>query len=210
MHRFFSSIFLLFLSPVGLVVLSALDSSMVFYLPMAVEGAVVILTARHRELVWLFPILAAVGSTAGALVTFWIGRKIGEEGLKRWIPDKGLRTIQQKLKQKGALPLATTALLPPPFPLSPILLACGALKVKASSFLILFGVARLIRFSIVGVFAWLYGDWIVRVVDSGTFSTVIIIFIVIAIAGTIYSIYRIRHHAKKPRPRKSDKARHAT
>ena len=210
MHRFFSSLFLLFLSPVGLIVLSALDSSMVFYLPMAVEGAVVILTARHRELVWLFPILAAAGSTAGALVTFLIGRKIGEEGLKRWIPDKGLRGIQRKFKEKGALPLATTALLPPPFPLSPILLACGALKVKASSFLILFGIARLIRFSIVGVFAWFYGDWIVRVVDSGTFRTAVTIFIVIAIAGTIYSIYRIRHHAKKPRSRKSAKARHAT
>jgi len=210
MHRFFSSLFLLFLSPVGLVVLSALDSSMVFYLPMAVEGAVVILTARHRELVWLFPILAAAGSTAGAVVTFLFGRKIGEEGLQRWIPDKGLRPIQQKLKEKGALPLATTALLPPPFPLSPILLACGALKVKASSFLIAFGVARLIRFSIVGVFAWLYGDWIVRVVNSGTFRAVIMIFVVIAIAGTIYSIYRIRHHAQKPRPGKSNNARHAT
>ena len=197
MHRFFSSLFLLFLSPVGLVVLSALDSSMVFYLPMAVEGAVVILTARHRDLAWLFPILAAMGSTAGAVVTFIIGRKIGEEGLNRWIPDKGLRAIQQKLKEKGALPLATTALLPPPFPLSPILLACGALKVKASSFLIAFGVARLIRFSIVGVFAWLYGDWIVRVVNSAAFRTAVIIFVVIAIAGTVYSIYRIRHHARK-------------
>ena len=118
MHRFFSSIFLLFLSPVGLVVLSALDSSMVFYLPTAVEGAVVILTARHRELVWLFPILAAAGSTAGAFVTFLIGRKLGEEGLKRWMTDKGIGPIQKKLKEKGALPLATTALLPPPFPLS--------------------------------------------------------------------------------------------
>lgn len=210
MHGFFSSLFLLFLSPVGLVVLSALDTSMVFYLPLAVEGAVVILTARHRELVWLFPILAAAGSTAGAFVTFKIGAKIGEEGLKRWIPDKRIRPIQQKLKKKGALPLATTALLPPPFPLSPILLACGALKVKASLFLIAFGVARLIRFSIVGVLAWLYGDWIVRVIESAAFRTAIMIFIVIAIAGTVYSIYRIRHHSKGHRPAKSTKARHVT
>ena len=197
MHRFFSSLFVLFLSPAGLVVLAALDSSMVFYLPTAVEAAVVILTARHRELVWLFPFLAAAGSTAGASLTFLIGGKIGAEGLKHWVPDKGLRPIQQKIKEKGAWRLATVALLPPPFPLSPILLACGALKVRAPSFLIAFGVARLIRFGIVAVFAWLYGDWILRVVESGTFQTVVVIFTVIAIAGTVYSIYRLRHHAKR-------------
>jgi len=66
MSKFFASIFGLFLSPLGLVVLAALDSSMVFFLPAAVEAAVVILTARYRELVWLFPILAAGGSMAGS------------------------------------------------------------------------------------------------------------------------------------------------
>ena len=79
MHKFFASIFGLFLSPLGLVVLAALDSSMIFFLPAAVEGAVVILTARYREFVWLFPLLATAGSVAGAWVTFGLGGKVGEE-----------------------------------------------------------------------------------------------------------------------------------
>src|SRR5262245_38236692 len=119
MQKFFASIFGMFLSPWGLVVLAALDSSMFFFLPMAVEAAVVILTARHRELVWLFPILAAAGSVAGAALTFMIGSKVGDEGLTRWVPERRLKGIQQRIKQKGAIALGSAGLLPPPFPLAP-------------------------------------------------------------------------------------------
>jgi membrane protein YqaA with SNARE-associated domain len=199
MHRLFSVFFLWFLSPLGLIALAALDSSMLFFLPIAVEAALVILTARHRELAWLFPLLAAAGSTAGAFATFLIGAKLGDEGLKHWVPKKGLARIQKKIKDKGALPLATTALLPPPFPLAPFVLACGALKVKRTAFLAAFGIARLFRYAVVAVFAWLYGSWILRVIESGTFQAIVGVFIAIAVAGTAYSIYRVVRNAKQHR-----------
>src|SRR5678816_3719352 len=93
MHKFFSSLFLLFLSPAGLVVLAALDSSMAFFLPTAVEAAEIILIARNRELVWLFPILATAGSLAGAFVTFFIGVRIGEQGLGHWLSKGKLQSV---------------------------------------------------------------------------------------------------------------------
>src|SRR5215510_14918947 len=114
MHKFFASIFGLFLSPIGLVVLAALDSTMFFFLPMAVEGAVVFLTAQHRELVWLFPLLAAIGSSAGAAVTFSLGTKIGDEGLKHWISEQKLKSVQRRIKEKGSIALGSVGLLPPP------------------------------------------------------------------------------------------------
>src|SRR5262245_16126545 len=129
MRSYFAYLFTLFLSPLGLVLLAALDSSMGLFLPTAVEAAVVILTARNKELVWLFPILATAGSIAGAALTYVIGAKIGEESLKYWLPAQKLHSIQTKIKDKGALALATAALLPPPFPLSPFVLVCGALEV---------------------------------------------------------------------------------
>src|SRR5678810_171894 len=60
--------------------------------------AVVILTARHRELVWLFPFLAAAGSAMGAFATFLVGERIGEKGLMHWVPEHGLERIQKKIK----------------------------------------------------------------------------------------------------------------
>jgi hypothetical protein len=50
MMAFLEFLFRLFLSPLGLVDLAALDSSMLFFLPIAVHAAVVILsapTSRH-------------------------------------------------------------------------------------------------------------------------------------------------------------------
>lgn len=196
MHRFFASVFTLFLSPLGLVVLAALDSSMVFFLPAAVEAALVILIAQNRGFAWLFPILATGGSVAGAFITLLIGSKIGEQGIARWLPEKKVKSVQQRIKTSGTVALATSGLMPPPFPLSAFVLACGALGVKRPIFLVAFGVARLIRFSIVATFAVLYGTWILRVIESSAFQTVIAVFAIVAIAGTVFSVYRIsrRHH----------------
>lgn len=199
MHRFFASVFAMFLSPWGLVVLAALDSSMFFFLPMAVEAAVVILTARHRELVWLFPILATIGSIAGATVTFFIGSKIGGEGLKHWVSESKLTSIQRRIKKRGALALGSAGLLPPPFPLAPLILVSGALNVKKAPFLMAFGIARVLRFGIVGVLALFYGKWILRFMESTAFRAVVVVFIVVATLGTAFSIYRINQNLRRHR-----------
>jgi membrane protein YqaA with SNARE-associated domain len=190
-QRFFSSVFLLFLSPVGLVALAALDSSMIFFLPTAVEAAVVILTARNREIAWLFPLLATAGSVMGAVVTLLIGAKIGEKGIRRWLPGKRLQSVQETIRKKGSRPLAMSGLMPPPFPLSAFVLACGALGVSKSRFLVAFGIARLIRFAIVATFAFFYGRWILRIMESDKFQFVLAIFAVVVIVGTAFSIYGI-------------------
>ena len=197
MHRFFASVFTLFLSPVGLVALAALDSSMVFFLPAAVEAALVILIAQNREFAWLFPILATAGSVVGAFVTLLIGAKIGEQGLARWLPEKKVRSVRQRIKTSGTVALAASGLMPPPFPLSAFVLACGALRVKRPIFLVAFGAARLIRFSIIATFAVLYGSWILRVIESSAFQTVIAVFAIVAIAGTAFSVYRISRKRRR-------------
>jgi membrane protein YqaA with SNARE-associated domain len=199
MHKFFASIFALFLSPVGLVVLAALDSTIFFFLPMAVEGAVVFLTARNRELVWLFPLLAAAGSCAGAAVTFFLGIKIGDEGLRHWTAEHKLKSVQKRIKEKGAFALGSVGLMPPPFPLAGFILACGALKVKKLPFFTAFAVARAVRFSVIAVLALFYGRWILRFMESTAFRTFVIAFAAVAIAGTAYSIYRVSSNSKKHR-----------
>src|SRR5207247_11253396 len=76
MHRFFVSIFSLFLTPHGVLVLSALDSTMLFFMPAAIDTAVVVMSVRDRDFFWLYPVLAASGSVAGAALTFALGHKV--------------------------------------------------------------------------------------------------------------------------------------
>ena len=83
MRAFFYSLLGYFLTPWGLILMGALDSSLIFFLPLGIDFAVIILAARKPELFWLYAILATIGSVIGAMVTFWIGRKVGEHGLTR-------------------------------------------------------------------------------------------------------------------------------
>ena len=175
---------------IGAAGLAALDSSGLFFPPMDVEAAIVILR-RHSEIVWLLPFLATAGSLIGAAMVFWIGRKIGNNGLEHWISPGLLESVRRKVSHKGAVALVLPALLPPPFPLLPFVLACGALSVSATRFFIMFAGLRLVRFSILTALAWFYGRQILTMFQTGTFKTVMAVFVVLIVVGTSTTIYRL-------------------
>lgn len=175
---------------IGTAGLAALDSSGLFFAPMDVEAAIVILR-RHSEIVWLLPFLATAGSMIAAAIAFWIGRKIGKNGLERWISPGVLDSVRYEVRHKGAVALFLPALLPPPFPLLPFVLACGALSVSATRFFIMFASLRLARFSILTALAWFYGRQILTMLQTGTFKTVIVVFVLLIVVGTCTTIYRL-------------------
>jgi membrane protein YqaA with SNARE-associated domain len=181
------SLFTFFLTWWGAFLLGALDSSMLFFLPFGIDTVVIYLAARNRDWFWIYPVLATAGSTLGAAVTYWIGVKAGEHGLERLIPERRLKRMQSKVKDSGAIALAVPALLPPPFPLTPFILTCGALAVDRARFFLTFASMRLLRFGVESLLAHRYGRGILRVLQSETFQTVIVGFIVVAVAGTIVS-----------------------
>ncbi len=199
MTEFFSSIFGFFLSWWGAFLMAALDTSMLFFLPFGVDALVIFLSARNQNLFWLYPLLATAGSLAGAGVTFWIGRKAGAAGLERLVPGKRLERLKCKVNEKGAVAMAVPALLPPPFPLTPFILTCGALDVNRWRFFVTFGVVRLLRFGAEGVLARLYGRGVLAVLQSEAFQMVVLVFVVIALLGTIASavvLWRSTHQKK--------------
>src|SRR6185295_9659831 len=129
-HGWTRSLLVLFASPLGVVGLAALDSTLFFSLPFGIDAAVIILAARLQQRWWIVPLLATLGSTAGAALTFWMGAKIGENGLDRWVKPNRLKRIRNRIHRSGTIALAVLDLIPPPFPFTPFVLAAGALDVK--------------------------------------------------------------------------------
>ena len=119
----------LFATPIGVVVLAALDSTVFFSLPFGIDAVVVILAARQPGLAWYVPLLAVAGSIAGAAVSFWMGRVIGEKGLDRYVSPRRLKRIRNRVRNTGAIALAVLDLIPPPFPFTLFVLAAGTLEV---------------------------------------------------------------------------------
>ena len=195
----FQHVFHFFLTWWGAFALGALDASMVFFLPFGIDAVVIYLSARNGMLFWIYPLLAAAGSVTGAAVTYWIGHKGGELGLERLIQGTRLERFRKRVQKGGAVAMAVPALLPPPFPLTPFVLTCGALKVNRWIFFPTFAAMRLLRFGSEAVLARIYGRGVLRLLESEGFQRVIVGFIIIAVLGTILSAVMLWRSTRQPR-----------
>ena len=197
----FPHLFRFFLAWWGAFVLGALDASLLFFLPFGIDALVIYLAARNGNLFWIYPLLATAGSLTGAAVTYWIGYKGGELGLERFIPHGRLDRIRKRVEKGGAAAMAVPALLPPPFPLTPFVLTCGALKANRWIFFRTFAAMRLIRFGIEALLARVYGRGVLRLLESDAFQRVIVGFIVVAVIGTLFSAVVLWRSTRQPRLR---------
>ncbi len=186
-----------------MVVLAALDSTLFFSLPFGLDAVVIILAARMRGLAWLVPLLATAGSVAGAALTFWMGVKIGEKGLDRYVPKQRLAKVRRTINRKGAVALAVLDLIPPPFPFTPFVLAAGALEVRTTTFFITLVVCRMFRFGLETALALVYGRQILAWLDSEIFHDIVAVCIAIAIVLTIGSIVKLVRSTRPTRRRRA-------
>jgi membrane protein YqaA with SNARE-associated domain len=178
-------------TPIGVVVLAALDSTLFFSLPLGIDAVVVLVSARLHEFAWVVPLLATAGSLAGAWLTFWMGRKIGEKGLDRYVDAKRLEKVRAKIEDGGAIALAVLDLIPPPFPFTAFLLAAGALDVDPKLFFVTLAIVRIFRFGLEAALAMIYGRRILGWMESDLFHDIVAIFMFLAFALTALSIIKL-------------------
>ncbi|HEX5474771.1 MAG TPA: VTT domain-containing protein [Vicinamibacterales bacterium] len=187
MRALFYSVLGYFLTPLGVVVMGALDASMLFFLPLGIDFVVVIMSARQPHLFWLYAVLASIGSVAGAASTFWVGRLVGEHGLAKFVDAKRLDRVKQRVTAAAEVSIASLAIVPPPFPFTPFVLTSGALELKLVPFFSMLAAMRVLRFFVEGGLAARYGARILRWTKTPVFEGVIVFFIVVAVVGTIVS-----------------------
>jgi membrane protein YqaA with SNARE-associated domain len=188
----------IFGSPAGVFVLAALDATLFFSMPFGIDTIVIIVAARLRDAAWIVPLLATAGSAAGAAFTFWMGVKIGDAGLERYVSPGRLEKVRARVRSSGAVALAALSIIPPPFPFTPFVLAAGALEVRATTFFSTFVVCRLARFGIEALLAVWYGRRIVRWLDSPFFQNFVAVCVILAVVLTALSIFRAWRHPRMP------------
>ncbi|MEO5897548.1 MAG: VTT domain-containing protein [Vicinamibacterales bacterium] len=196
MRSLFNSLLSYFLTPGGLLLMGALDSSVVFFLPLGIDFVVVILTARKPELFWIYALLATAGSMIGASLTFWIGRKVGGAGLSRLLKPATMKRVEQRVNNSAAYSVALLGIIPPPFPFTAFVLMSGACRVNPWQFLAALGGVRLVRFFIEAGLAARYGRGILAWMQSTTFTVAVIALSVLAGIGTIVSAVSVIRSAR--------------
>jgi membrane protein YqaA with SNARE-associated domain len=149
------------LGGVGLVLLGLADNSIV-PLPGSMDVLTILLAARHAQLWWYYAFMATVGAVIGGYITYGLARKGGKEAFEHKLSKKTAAKVFQRFERWGFFAVAVPALLPPPFPIVPFLLAAGALQYSRKKFVAALALGRGIRFTIVAGLGAIYGRHIVR------------------------------------------------
>lgn len=144
----------------GLIVIGLIDNS-VIPIPGGMDIFVILLTAHHREWWVYYALFATAGAVIGGYVTFRLAKKGGKEGLEKKIGKNRAEKVYKKFEKGGFSAIAIGSVLPPPFPLVPVLMAAGVMQYSRRNFLLSLTLGRAVRFFLIAYLGRLYGTAIV-------------------------------------------------
>ncbi len=180
---------LVHLGGVGLIPLGLLDSSLV-PLPGSMDIATVFLAARDTHLWLYYALMATAGSVAGGFVTYRLAQKGGKEALEHTSSRGYMRKICQIFEKWGFAAVAVPALLPPPMPVTPFVVAAGAMQYSLKKFLAALTLARVVRYIILASLAAHYGHQIISLISRNLLLSVIVI--VLLLGAAVAAVFIIR------------------
>lgn len=184
----------------GVFAVSLIDATII---PLAIPGSTDLL------LLWLIagganPFLivgcAAAGTLIGGWTTWRLGKKGGQAAIKRYVPPRWEKRVHGWSQHHPLLALFLPAILPPPIPLAPFLLAAGALGSSWKRFVASFGAGRVLRYSVEAWLAIRYGRKILHL-WSATLEKwsgpILWTFLGLTAAGIAFSVWKLRHARPK-------------
>lgn len=145
----------------GLVLLGIADNS-VIPLTGSMDVLTIWLAARHHEPWFYYAVMATVGAVIGGYITYGLARKGGKEAMERKISKKRAAQVTEVFERWGFFAVAIPALLPPPFPFVPFLLAAGAMQYPPKKFIGALALGRGVRYFIEAGLGFVYGRHILR------------------------------------------------
>jgi len=165
----------------GLVLLGVLDNSIV-PLTGSMDVLTIWLAASHRDLWPYYALMATIGAVLGGYITYSIGRKGGQEALERKLDERKAEKVMNRFRRWSFWSVAVGAVLPPPFPLVPVLVAAGGSQYSKKKFVAALSLGRAVRYSIVAFFGRLYGKQIVGFF-SRYYKPAVLVLVAIAVIG---------------------------
>jgi membrane protein YqaA with SNARE-associated domain len=171
----------------GLFLVAIVDSS---FVPLPIPGLtdimIVFFAAQHTNAI-LLVLVATCGSALGGLFSHQVGQAGGMAFIEKRIPPRIYKRVCTWMENHAILSVALPAILPPPMPLSPFVLAAGALNMSRKKFMTTFTASRFLRHSTA---AWLgvrYGSAVLHFWNrfSAEWGTTILTVLWIGIAGSL-------------------------
>jgi len=187
------------LGGLGLILLGIADNSVV-----PLTGSMDVLTlwlaAYHRDIWPYYAAMATAGAVLGGYITYALGRKGGKETIEHKFNQRKAKAVFARFERWGFWAVLVGALLPPPFPLVPVLLAAGALQYPKKKFVGALALGRAVRYSLVAGLGSLYAKQITGFF-SRYYKPAVLVLVGLAVVGGILSFLeyrRSRAHRRSP------------
>ena len=184
----------------GLLLLGLADNSII---PM--PGSMDVLTiwfSVHQHHLWIYyAAMATTGAVIGGYVTYRLARKGGKEMLERRLGRRSAKNVYQRFERWGFWAVALPALLPPPFPIVPFLLAAGTMQYSRQKFLAALALGRGLRYGILAYLGILYGRQFLRFFNRYTKPTMYVLIGLAVIAGIMGLITYLRYQRNGENPK---------
>jgi membrane protein YqaA with SNARE-associated domain len=145
------------LGPAGLFVVAFLDSSFLS-VPEINDILVVTSSSARPERAWLYVLMATLGSVAGCLLLWELGRRGGEKFLVRRFGASRVERTRAAFQRWDVLAIAIPSLLPPPMPFKIFVLSAGVFGFPARRLALTLLVARGMRYTFWAAMGVVFGD----------------------------------------------------
>jgi membrane protein YqaA with SNARE-associated domain len=181
----------------GLLLLGLADNSLI-----PLPGSMDVLTiwfAVHHHNQWLYyAAMATLGALIGGYVTYRLARKGGKAALEHRLGHRGADAFYQRFERWGFWAVAVPAILPPPFPLVPFLLAAGAMQYSRKKFVAALALGRSLRYGVLAYLGVHYGRHFLRFFNQYTKPTVFVLIGMSLVAGiaALVTYLRYRHEGE--------------
>lgn len=139
----------------GILLLSLVDSAAIplpFLDPLIVSYGV-----HDHARMPLFCIMAAVGSAAGSMLPYYLGRAGGELFLLKRINRERYEQLRDRFEKQEFLAIMLPAMCPPPMPVKLFELAAGVFEMRPLSYFLAVATGKLVRFLIESILVIVYG-----------------------------------------------------
>lgn len=179
----------------GLILLGIADNSVV-PLTGSMDVLTIYLAASHHKYWFYYAAMASAGAVIGGYITYHLASKSGKEALERKLGQRQAQKVYKKFESWGFWAVAVPALLPPPFPIVPFLLAAGAMQYSQRKFLSALTLGRGLRFTIVAGLGAIYGRHIVGFFAK-YYKPALFILIGLAMIGSAIAWVQYMRYARK-------------
>jgi membrane protein YqaA with SNARE-associated domain len=136
----------------GLIVLGIVDNSAI-PVPGSVDAMTIILAAGEKTWWAYYALMATLGAVLGGYITYRLARQEGKAILERRLSRRRAQKAYNTFEKWGFFAVMIPALLPPPLPTFPFLLAAGALQYSRSKFVAALALGRAIRYTLLAFLA---------------------------------------------------------